>query len=117
MSSVDDVSQVNYLSTTSQVPVTYSVRNYSTLGLSLAGTFTTRGFTVEGSDDGHTWTELPIAKGNSQVADTTILAAGSYIVGVAGYAVARLAPDTVTGQVTVTANISTRTTPAFTVGF
>jgi len=116
MSSVDDVSQVNYLTTTSQVPPTYSVRNYATLGLSIAGTITTGTFTVEGTDDGSTWQELPIAKGNTQLADNTITETGSYIVGVAGYALARLVPDTFTGSVRVAANISTRITPAFALG-
>ncbi len=116
MSSVDDVSQENYLTTTSQVPVTYSVRNYATLGLSIAGTITTGDFTVEGSDDGSTWQELPVARGNTQLADNTIIATGSYIVGVAGYALARLVPDTFTGTVRVIGNISTRITPAFALG-
>ena len=113
MSSVDDVSRVDYLSTTAQKPVVYSTKNLATLGLSIAGTITTGSFTAEGSEDGHTWTEIPVARGNTQLSENKIIAAGSYIVGVAGYALTRLLPNTFTGQVQVSANISTRPTPAF----
>lgn len=114
--SIGDTIQTDYLNTAVQPVVTYSTRNYATLGLSIAGTVTTGTFTVEGSTDGFTWEQLPVAEGNNQVADNEIDAAGSYIVGVAGYAQARLVPDTFTGSVQVTANISTRITPAFTIG-
>lgn len=117
MSSVDDVSQQNWLNTASQNPPSYSVKNYATLGLSIAGTITTGTFTVEGTDDGNTWETLPVAKGGNQLASNQIVATGSYIVGVAGYALARLVPASFTGSVQVSANISTRPTPPFIVGF
>ncbi len=117
MSSVDDFSQQNWLTTTSQVPPTYSVKNYATLGLSIAGTITTGTFTVEVSTDGSEWEETTVAKSGSQLADNEITETGSFIAGVAGYTLARLVPNTFTGSVQVTANISTRITPAFTVGF
>lgn len=114
MSSVNDVSQVNYLTTLSQPVPVYSVKNYATLGLAIAGTITTGTFTVEASVDGNTWDEVPVAQGNVQLADNEITTVGGYIAGVAGYALARLVPATFTGQVQVTANISTRITPSFT---
>ena len=118
MSSVDDLSlEPVYLTTTDQGIITWSTHNYATLGLSIAGTITTPGFTVEGTEDNVTWQELPVAKGNSQIADNDIVATGSYIVGVAGYALVRLVPTDFTGSVRVTPNLSKRMTPAFTIGF
>jgi len=117
MSSVEDVSRVDYLSTLSQNPPVYSVKNYATLGLSIAGTISTGDFTIEASADGVEWEEVTVAKNGNQLPDNTITETGSFIAGVAGFQLARLLPDTFTGQVQVTANISTRITPAFTVGF
>lgn len=115
MSSVDDFSQQNWLTTASQVPPQYSVKNYATLGLSIAGTMTGN-FTVEVSTDGNEWEETTVAKSGNQLADNEITETGSFIAGVAGYQLARLVPNTFTGSVQVTANISTRPTPAFIVG-
>ncbi len=116
MSTNDDVARVDYLNTLHQGNINYSVANYATLGLSIAGTISTGTFVVEASTDGVEWEEIPIAKGGNQLANNEIVAVGSYIVGVAGYTLARLVPDTFTGFVNVTANISTRITPAFTIG-
>ena len=116
MSTNDDVSRVDYLSTTSQGNINYSVANYATLGITISGTITTGSFVVEATTDGAVWEEIPIAKGGNQLANNEIVAAGAYIVGVAGYTLARLVPDTFTGNVIVTTNISTRITPAFTIG-
>jgi len=112
----NDLSQENYIDTTAQSDVVYSTRNYATLGLSISGTITTGTFTVEGTEDGYTWQELPVAQGNVQLAGDEITAVGSYIVGVAGYALVRLVPDNFTGSLRIMGNISTRITPAFTIG-
>lgn len=118
MSGVDDLSlEPVYLSTTDQGDVPLSTHNYATLGLTVAGTFTTGNFVVEGTMDGVEWVELPVAIGNNQLPQNEITAVGTYIVGVAGYVKARIVPDTFTGNVRITPNLSKRITPAFTVGF
>lgn len=118
MSNVNDRSlEPVYLTTTSQTTVPFSVASYSTLSLSFAGTITTGTFTVEASTDGVEWEELPVAKSNNQLANNEIGEVGTFIIGVAGYALARIVPDSFTGNVKISPNISTRYTPAFTVGF
>lgn len=114
MSSVDDVSKADWISTTEQYIAPYSTRNYATLGLSIGGTISSGTFTVEGTTDGVTWEELPVAKGNTALAANEITQTGAYIVGVAGYAQARIVPDSFTGQIQITANISTRIPQTFT---
>ncbi len=118
MSGVDDLSlEPVYISTLDSDPIIkWSTHNYATLALSIAGTITTGTFTVDGTTDGVTWEELPIAKGNSQLASNEIVARGSYIVGVAGYVLVQLVPDTFTGNVRVTPNLSKRITPPFAIG-
>ncbi len=114
MSGVDDLSlEPVYLSTVDQGDVYWSVHNYATMGLSVAGTMTTGDFTIEGTTDGTEWEELPIARSNVQLTDNAIVAPGAYIIGVAGYTRARLVPDTFTGNVRLTPNLSKRITPAF----
>ncbi len=111
MSGVDDLSlEPVYLTTTDQGTIQLSSHNYATLGLSVAGTVTTGNLTVDGTTDGVNWEELPIAKGNAQVADNEIVAAGAYIVSVAGYSLVRIVPTTFTGSVRVTPNLSKRVT-------
>ncbi len=118
MSSVDDRSvEPIYLTTTNQTPPIISTSSYATLSLSFAGTITTGTFTVEGSTDGVEWEELPVAKSNSQVPNNEIAEVGTFVIGVAGYALARIVPDLFTGNVRISPNLSTRYTPAFTVGF
>ena len=119
MSGVNDLSlEPIYIGTADNDPVIQiSTHNYATLGLSIAGKITTGTFTVDGTQDGVTWEELPIAKSNSQLASNEIVATGAYIVGVAGYVMIQIVPDSFTGQVRITPNVSTRITPAFTVGF
>lgn len=118
MSSVDDLSlEPVYLSTTAQGDVPISTHNYATLALSIAGTITTGSFTVEGTTDGAEWEELPVAKSNNQLPGNEITETGTFIIGVAGYVKARIVPDTFTGNVRITPNLSKRITPAFTAGF
>lgn len=117
MSSVDDLSlEPEYLSTTDQGELKWSTHNYATLSLSIGGTLTTGTFTVEGTTDGAEWEELPVAKSNNQLADNEIAETGTFIIGVAGYVQARLVPDSFTGFLRITPNLSKRITPAFTVG-
>lgn len=113
--SIGDTIQTDYLNTSVQPTVVYSTRNYATLGLSVIGTLSGV-LVVEGSNDGVSWEMLPIAEGGAQVPNNYIADEGTYIVGVAGYAQTRLVPTGFSGSIQVTANISTRITPAFTVG-
>ncbi len=118
MSSVDDLSlEPVYLSTTAQGDVPISTHNYATLGLTFAGTITTGTFVVEGTMDGVEWEELPVAKSNNQLPNNEITEVGTFIVGIAGYVKARIVPDSFTGNVRITPNVSKRITPAFTAGF
>ena len=119
MSGVDDLSlEPVYLATLDDDKmIQWSTHNYATLGISIGGTITTGTFTVEATEDGAEWVEIPVAKGNNQLPNNEITETGSYIVGVAGYSLARLVPDSFTGNVRVSANLSKRITPAFTVGF
>ena len=105
---VDDIVRVDYLDTTVQPDIQYSVMNYATLGLSISGTLTTGTFTVEGTQDGVEWQELPIVQGNVMLPNNEIVNTGSYVIDVTNYTLARLIPDTFTGSVRVTANQSTR---------
>lgn len=117
MSSVNDRSvEPIYLTTTDQGEVNISTENYATLSLSFAGTITTGTFTVEGSNDGQEWEELPVAKNNNQITDNEITETGTFIVGVTSYSLAKIVPDSFTGNIRITPNLSTRITPPFTVG-
>lgn len=117
MSGVDDLSlEPVYLTTTDQSVIRISTHNYGTLGLSVAGTMSTGGFTVDGTEDGVIWQELPIAQGNTQLADNDIVAPGSYIVPVAGYVMVRVVPTSFTGAVRITPNVSKRVVSTFTFG-
>ncbi len=108
--SLDAFPQVNYLPDNTQ----YSTLGYASIGLSVAGTFS-GSITAEGSDDGSTWQQLPIAQGNTQLADNAITTAGSYVLSTVNYALVRLVVSGgFTGTPRVTANVSTRITPAFT---
>ena len=108
MSGLNTFTQVNYLPDYTQ----YSTLGYGSIGLSVAGTFT-GSITAEGSDDGSTWQELPIAQGNTQLTDNEITAAGSYVISTVNYALVRLVTTGFTGKPRVTANISTRITSPF----
>ena len=105
--SLNAFTQVNYLPENIQ----YSTLGYGSIGLSVAGTFT-GSITAEGSDDGSTWQQLPIAQGNTQLADNEITSEGSYVLSTVNYALVRLVPD-LTGTPRVTANVSTRITSPF----
>lgn len=117
MSSVHDRSiEPIYLTTTDQGEVNISTENYATLSLSFAGTITTGTFTVEGSNDGTEWEEVAIAKNNNQVPDNEIAETGTFVVGVTSYSLVKIVPDSFTGNVRITPNLTTRITPPFTVG-
>lgn len=112
MSRVDDVLRVAYLTTLAQAPVYLSTLNYATLGLSVAGTMASGSFTVEGTQDGQMWEELPIGQGSTRIANDEIVQPGVYVVNVAAYSQARVLPDNFTGSVRITSNVSTRFAPA-----
>jgi hypothetical protein len=108
MSSLDAFTQVNYLPDVCQ----YSTFGYGSVGLSVAGTFTGN-ITAEGSDDGSTWQQVPIAKGNTQLANDQIITEGSYVINAVNYALIRLVPNTFTGTPRVTATVSPIAPPPF----
>lgn len=104
MSSLEAFTQVNHLPGLCQ----YSTLGYGSIGLSVAGTFSGT-ITAEGSDDGSTWQELPIAQGNTPLASNEITTAGSYVISTVSYALVKLVPsEGFTGTPRVTANVSTR---------
>lgn len=110
MSGVDDISlEPVYINTVDSNPVIkWGTHNYATFGFSVAGTVTTGTFIIEGTEDGATWDELPIYTGTVQLPNNEVVDTGSYRVDISGFALIRLVPDTFTGNVRITPNLSKR---------
>lgn len=104
MGRLNSFTQVNYFPGSN---IMYSVLGYGTLGLSLAGTFSAGTLQVQGSNDGRTWMALTVFTSGSTASGTTISAVGNYNVGLVSFTLARLVPTGFSGNLTVTASIST----------
>ncbi len=69
----------------------WNTQGYSGMGLDVTGTFTAGNFTLEGSNDGATWTACEVSKGGVLV--TTVSSTGHYLVNILSFNVVRLTPS------------------------
>ncbi len=105
MSSLETKTQVNYLPSESP---SYSVMGYGAIGLAFAGTFSGGTIKVQGSNDGQTWTTLPVYVRRVALADDEIVTTGNYVSSTVSYQLCRLLLTGFSGTLVVTATISTR---------
>ncbi len=105
MSHLEAFTVVKYLPSES---ANYSVFGYGTIGLALAGTFSGGTIKIQGSNDGSTWTTLPVYVQRVPLANSEIITTGNYVASTVSYQQCRLLLTGFTGTLTATATISTR---------
>lgn len=120
MSTIDAVSRTDYMDTANQ-RIIYSTLGYGSVGFTLAGTISSGNIKAYATNDGQTWTQIPIAKANNQLDDSTGITSavfpGTFLVAANGYQqVSILASSDFVGNVIVSGLITTKVPQPFTVG-
>ena len=77
-----------------QTGVTWQTVGYSSMGLDVAGSFTAGSFTLEGTNDGATWTTLKASKDAAPVTGGIVSSTGHYTFSIIGYNVVRFTAST-----------------------
>jgi hypothetical protein len=105
MSSLSTFTVVKYIPSQE---ASYSVLGYGTIGLALAGTFSGGTINIQASNDGATWTTLPVYVQREPLASNNIVTTGNYVASIVSYQLCRLLLTGFSGNLTATASISTK---------
>lgn len=73
--------------------IQWNTIGYSAMGLDVTGAFSAGSFTLEGTNDGATWTPCKISDGSTTVETGIISATGHYTVLTIGFNVVKLTPS------------------------
>lgn len=82
-----------------QSDITWNVQGYSGMGLDVSGTITSGSFTLQGTNDGVTWTNCKFADDST----ATVSATGHYTVRFLGFNIVKLVPSALDADITLTA--------------
>lgn len=97
--------------------IEWDVSGFCGMGLSVAGTFTSGHFILEGTGDGVNWDKLKIAKGPIEIIENGQIASiGNYSGLVYGYTKVKLTPVSLVGVLTLKSIVVPQLPPPFLFG-